>query len=129
MYFRKCPFKGNYAVFGGLDEVVKFLENYKFQDHQIDHLKTILPHAEQGFFDWLKSVDCSKIEIHGATDGSIVFPNEPLLRLHGPFALLQLLETPLINLTNFATLLTTNASRLKLRAGKAKCVEFGLRRA
>ena len=63
-------------------------------------------------------------------DGSIVFPGEPLLRLEGPFALLQLLETPLLNLINFSSLVTTNASRMKLTSGpNVGCVEFGLRRA
>ena len=62
-------------------------------------------------------------------DGSIVFPGEPLLRLEGSFALLQLLETPLLNLINFSSLVTTNASRMKMTAGERQCVEFGLRRA
>lgn len=92
-------------------------------------MKTLLPHAAPEFFQWLEQLDCSTIEVHGAVDGQLVFPNQPLLRLHGPFALLQLIETPLINLTNFSSLLTTNAARLKLRAGTSACVEFGLRRA
>ena len=61
MYFRKCPFKGNFAVFGGLDEVVRFLERFKFQSEHIEHLKSILPHAEPGFFEWLATLDCSQI--------------------------------------------------------------------
>ena len=52
-----------------------------------------------------------------------------MLRLEGPFALLQLIETPILNLTNFPTLLCTNATRMKLVAGDSKCIEFGLRRA
>jgi nicotinate phosphoribosyltransferase len=58
-----------------------------------------------------------------------VFSEEPLLRLHGPLALLQLIESPLLNLTNFSTLVRTNASRLKLIAKDSSCIEFGLRRA
>lgn len=69
------------------------------------------------------------MKIEGAQDGELVFPQEPLLRLTGPLALLQLIETPLLNLTNFPTLVRTNASRMKLVAKGASCVEFGLRRA
>lgn len=58
-----------------------------------------------------------------------MFPQEPLLSLEGPLALLQLIETPLLVLTNYATLLRTNASRMKLRAKNSSCIEFGLRRA
>lgn len=58
-----------------------------------------------------------------------MFPEEPLLRLHGPLALLQLVESPLLNLTNFSTLIRTNASRLKMIAKTSTCIEFGLRRA
>jgi nicotinate phosphoribosyltransferase len=63
-------------------------------------------------------------------DGSICHPNVPLLRLEGPFALLQLLETPILNLINFSSLVATNASRMMMAAGpNVGCVEFGLRRA
>ena len=68
--------------------------------------------------------------MQGIRDGTLVFAAEPLLRLEGPFALLQLLETPILNLINFSSLVCTNASRMNLTAGPdVKCVEFGLRRA
>ena len=129
MFFRKSPFKGKYAVYAGLDEVFRFLEQYKFTESHIEHLQMLLPRAEKAFWDWLLALDCNSIKVSGAQDGELVFPDEPLLRLEGPFGLLQLLETPLLNLTNFATLLATNASRLVLRADGSQCVEFGLRRA
>ena len=68
--------------------------------------------------------------MQGIRDGSIVFASEPLLRLEGPFTLLQLLETPILNLINFASLVSTNATRMNLVAGdNIECIEFGLRRA
>ena len=67
--------------------------------------------------------------MHGIPVGTLVFANEPLLRLEGPFALLQIIETPLLNLLNFSCLVATNASRMKIIAGSSKCIEFGLRRA
>lgn len=88
-----------------------------------------MPKAEEGFFNWLKQLDCSGVKVYGAGDGEMVFPEQPMLRLEGPMALLQLIETPLLNLSNFPTLLSTNASRMVLRAKESKCVEFGLRRA
>ena len=88
-----------------------------------------MPGADEEFFDWLSKLDCSQLTIHGAGHEEIVFPNQPLFILQGPFGLLQLIETPLLNFTNFSTLLCTNASRMKLIAGSSDCVEFGLRRA
>lgn len=75
-------------------------------------------------------MNCQSLQVSGISVGEIVFPNEPLLTLEGPFALLQLLETPILNLINFASLVCTNASRMYMAAGpKVTCVEFGLRRA
>ena len=108
---------------------MQFLENYKFKHEHISFLKQAIPNAEPGFFEWLETLDCSQISVYGAKDGEIVFPEEPLLSIEGPIALLQLIETPLLNFTNFSTLLRTNASRMKLVAEGASCVEFGLRRA
>ena len=84
---------------------------------------------EPSFFEWLKDLDCSDIKVYGVPQGNIVFADEPLLKIEGPFALLQLIETPLLNLINFASLIATNASRMKLISGETRCVEFGLRRA
>jgi len=129
MFFRKSPFDGKYAIFAGHDEVYEFLENYKFTEEHITYLKSLIPQAEDGFWDWLRKLDCSSLRVEGAQDGELVFPEEPLLRLHGPLALLQLIESPLLNFTNFSTLVRTNASRLKLLSKGKGCIEFGLRRA
>jgi nicotinate phosphoribosyltransferase len=129
MFFRKAPFGGKYAIFAGHDELYSFLEKYRFTTDHICYLKQTLRIEEPEFFEWLQGLDCSCIRVSGALEGEIVFPDQPLLRLEGPIALLQLIETPLLNLTNFSTLLATNASRMRLLAGESQCVEFGLRRA
>ena len=129
MFFRKCPFKGKYAIFCGHEEVYKFLDTYKFTPQHIEFLKMSIPHAEPEFFEYLSNLDCSSIKIRGMPEGEIVFPEEPLFSLEGPIVLLQLIETPLLNMTNFSTLLCTNATRMVQVAGNSKCVEFGLRRA
>ena len=78
----------------------------------------------------MRKLDISKLKVTGIADGSIVFGNEPLISIHGPIGLVQLIETPILNCVNFATLMTTNAARMVLKAGpKVACVEFGLRRA
>ena len=107
------------------------MANYKLNDSDIDYLKTLLPATvEDEFFSYLKSINCDHITIHSVPEGTVVFPLLPLLRLEGPIAILQLLETPLLNLVNFATLVTTNAARHRICAGYDKTlIEFGLRRA
>lgn len=81
------------------------------------------------FFEWLSNLSTNSIKVYGVTDGTLVFANEPLIRLEGPFALLQILETPILNLINFSSLIATNASRMVLKSEPTTCVEFGLRRA
>ena len=75
-------------------------------------------------------MNTSKVKLYGIKDGRLVFPREPLLRLEGPLSVLQMMETPLLNLINFSSLVCTNAARMKWIAGENKrCIEFGLRRA
>lgn len=129
-FFRKWPFKGNYAVFAGVDEVIEFLQAFKFSDQHISYLKTQFVRAEPEFFDWLQTLDANCLTITGIPDATIVYDKEPLLSIHGPLAVVQLIETPVLNFINFATLVCTNAARMKIRAGNnVKCIEFGLRRA
>ena len=128
-FFRKAPFGGRYTVCAGLDEVVNFLENFNFEQKHIQYLKSQLSYMEDGFFDWLANLTTRSLKVTAIPTGQIVMADEPLLTLEGPFALLQLVETPLLNLLNFSSLITTNATRMKLLSGETKCVEFGLRRA
>ncbi|XP_057753173.1 nicotinate phosphoribosyltransferase 2-like isoform X2 [Arachis stenosperma] len=83
-----------------------------------------------GFFDYLRGIDCCDVELYAIPEGSVVFPKIPLLRVEGPIAVVQLLETPFVNLINYASLVSTNAARHRNVAGKSKILlEFGLRRA
>jgi nicotinate phosphoribosyltransferase len=75
-------------------------------------------------------VDCSSLKIYGIPDGTLVFAKEPLLRIEGPVIIVQLLETTILNLLNYSTLIATNAARFRIAAGPGKTLtEFGLRRA
>ncbi|KAI9113429.1 hypothetical protein K1719_015356 [Acacia pycnantha] len=114
LYFRKNPFGGEFTVFAGLEECIKFIANFKFTEEEIKFIQqTLPPSCEDGFFDYLRGIDCSDVEV-----------------IEGPVALVQLLETPFVNLINYASLVTTNAARHRFVAGKSKLLlEFGLRRA
>eukprot|EP01041_Mallomonas_annulata_P002399 gene2399-4653_t len=130
LFFRKCPFEGEYCVFAGLDEVLRYVISFKITASDIDYLRSILPMCEPAFFDWLSTLDCSRTKIYTMREGTAVFPREPLIRVEGPLAVGQLLETTLLNLVNFPSLLTTNAARMRRAAGANKVLlEFGLRRA
>jgi len=130
LFFRKNPFGGEYTVFAGLEECIRLAANFKFKEEDIDFLRTILPTCEEGFFSYLRELNCLDIEIHAIPEGSIVFPKIPLMRVEGSVAVVQLLETPFVNLINYASLVTTNAARHRRVAGSSKVLlEFGLRRA
>lgn len=89
-----------------------------------------MPKAEDEFWAFLGKVDCSEVQIHAVAEGTVVFPRVPLIRVEGPLLVCQLLETPFLNCTNFASLMATNACRFRQAAGKDKTlIEFGLRRA
>eukprot|EP00252_Welwitschia_mirabilis_P022110 TRINITY_DN5884_c0_g1_i1.p1 TRINITY_DN5884_c0_g1~~TRINITY_DN5884_c0_g1_i1.p1 ORF type:complete len:510 (-),score=99.32 TRINITY_DN5884_c0_g1_i1:158-1687(-) len=131
MFFRKNPFGGEYTVFAGLEECIRFAANFRFKESEIDFLRTVLsPTCEDGFFDYLRGISCSDVVIYAIPEGSVVFPRIPLMTVEGPVAIVQLLETSFLNLVNYASLVATNAARHRIVAGKSKILlEFGLRRA
>ncbi|XP_072394934.1 nicotinate phosphoribosyltransferase [Diabrotica undecimpunctata] len=130
LYFRKNPFQGEFTIFAGLEECLKFLEKFKYSESDIEYIKQILPTSiEEGFFDYLRTVTADQIKFYSVNEGTVVFPRVPLIRIEGPLVIAQLLETTLLNLVNYASLMATNAARYRLAAGKLKLYEFGLRRA
>ncbi|KAL1370807.1 nicotinate phosphoribosyltransferase 2-like isoform X4 [Arachis hypogaea] len=131
LYFRKNPFGGEYTVFAGLEECIRFIANFRLTEDEINFIRESLPGScEDGFFDYLRGIDCCDVELYAIPEGSVVFPKIPLLRVEGPIAVVQLLETPFVNLINYASLVSTNAARHRNVAGKSKTLlEFGLRRA
>ncbi|GMH24080.1 hypothetical protein Nepgr_025923 [Nepenthes gracilis] len=130
LFFRRNPFGGEYTVFAGLEECIRFIANYKLTEKEISFIRDNLPgKCEEGFLDYLRKVDCSDVEVYSVPEGSVVFPGVPLLRVEGPITVVQLLETTLVNLVNYASLVATNAARHRFVAGKSKILlEFGLRR-
>lgn len=133
LYFRKLPFGGGFALACGLEHVLEYLEAYRFGAEDLAYLATLRnpagdPLFEAGFLDYLAGLRAS-VSVDALDEGLPVFPGEPLLRVSGPLILGQLLETPLLNLVNFQTLVATKAARICLAAGGAPVLEFGLRRA
>ena len=130
LFFRKNPFRGEFAIYAGLEEKLRLFENFHFSADHIAYLKEQMPQCEKGFFDWLKGVDCSKMKIYASKEGTVSFPRVPLMRVQGPIAIGQMLETATLTLTNYPSLMTTNAARYRLTVGFDKgLIEFGLRRA
>ncbi|XP_070533971.1 nicotinate phosphoribosyltransferase-like isoform X2 [Ptychodera flava] len=131
LYFRKSPFKGEFTIFAGLNECLKFLNNYTFTETDINYLRKIMPpHIEEDFFSYLQNLEIGQVSVYAIPEGSVVFPRVPLLRIEGPLPIVQLLETTLLTLVNYASLVATNAARFRMAAGPdKKLLEFGLRRA
>eukprot|EP00741_Cyanophora_paradoxa_P003576 tig00000093_g3474.t1 len=130
LFFRKNPFHGEFTVFMGLEEVLRYVHSFKFAKHDIAYLRELMHWAKPAFFEWLETLDCKKVRIYALKEGSVCFPRVPLMRVEGPLAVCQLLETTLLNLVNYPSLVATNAARMRNAAGKNKqMVEFGLRRA
>ncbi|XP_054158115.1 nicotinate phosphoribosyltransferase-like [Oppia nitens] len=132
MFFRKNPFGGEFTIFSGLDEVIKFLQGFRFTTDDIKYLRQILPdYVEDEFFQYLSQLSAKDIRLYAIREGSVVFPKVPLMRVEGPLPVAQLLETTLLTLVNFASLITTNAARYKiaLDGRDIRLYEFGLRRA
>ena len=126
LFFRKNPFGGEFAIYAGLEEKLRLFENFHFTDDHIAYLKEQMPQSEKSFFDWLKSVDCSKMKIYALKEGTVAYPRVPLMRVQGPIAVAQLLETSALTLTNYPSLMTTNAAKYRLAVGFEKgLIEFG----
>lgn len=133
LFFRKNPFQGNYVVSCGLNKVIEYIENFNFSSSDIKYLKSINGNDDKPLFDseFLKYLSNIKFEgdIDAIEEGRIVFPHEPLLRLKAPIIIGQLLETTLLNIVNFHSLIATKTSRITKSAGNDPVLEFGLRRA
>ncbi len=127
LFYRKNPFHGGYAVFAGLETALRYLEQLRFSPEDIDSLAS-LGLFELSFLDYLSEFRF-RCTVTAPAEGTVVFANEPLLSVSGHLAEAQLVETALLNIINFQTLIATKAARIEHAAGDAVVVEFGLRRA
>ncbi|HLS06992.1 MAG TPA: nicotinate phosphoribosyltransferase [Bacillota bacterium] len=127
-YFRKNPFNNGYTVFAGLERMVRYIENLRFTESDIDYLATQEENYDQAFLDELRQFKFTG-NIYSVQEGEIVFPNEPLIRVEARVFEAQLIETALLNFMNYQTLIATKASRIMQVTKGDTVVEFGSRRA
>ncbi len=131
--FRENPFGGEFTVACGLATAIDFLRAFHFDETEIDYLAAERgndgkPLFSIGFLDYLRNLRLT-CEIDAIPEGTLVFPNEPLIRVRGPIIQCQILETALLNILNFESLIATKAARVCLAAENDPVIEFGLRRA
>lgn len=133
LYFRKAPFQGGYAVAAGLAYAVDYLQNLRFSEDDLAYLGSLKSSKGAAMFppEFLQYLRELKFtcDVDAIAEGTVVFGNEPLIRVQGPLLQAQLVETALLTLVNFQTLIATKASRIREAAGSDTVLEFGLRRA
>ena len=133
LLFRNSPFQSGFTLAAGLAPAIDFLRTFRFTGDDLAFLGTVRgnddrPLFDRGFLDYLGTLRFS-CDVDAIPEGTAVFPQEPLLRIQGPILQCQLLETALLNLINFQTLIATKAARICLAARGEPVLEFGLRRA
>jgi nicotinate phosphoribosyltransferase len=131
--FRKAPFAGGFTICAGLGPVLELLRSWQIGDDDLAFLSTLTgqgggPLFARDFLAALRGLRLS-LDLDAVPEGTVVFPHEPLLRVQGPVAQCMLLESALLNLINFQTLIATKSARICLAARGEPVLEFGLRRA
>jgi nicotinate phosphoribosyltransferase len=133
LHFRKNPFGSGFSIACGLATAIDYLENFAFDDSDLEYLASVQgndgqPLFEPGFLEYLKEMPFV-CDIDAMPEGTVAFPYEPLVRVQGPIIPCQLIETALLNIINFQTLIATKAARVCLAAQGEPVLEFGARRA
>jgi nicotinate phosphoribosyltransferase len=133
LFFRRNPFNGGFTVAAGITFVLEFLSDFKFKEEDIDYLKSLSgndgkPLFAQKFLDYLAKlkIEC---DVDAVKEGTVVFPFEPVLRVKGNIIHAQIIETALLNIINFHSLIATKAARVCEAAKDDPVIEFGMRRA
>lgn len=130
--FRNLPFGGGFAVACGLDSVVDFVRRWRFSGQDLDYLRGLEgndggPLLHRDFLEYLRTLRF-RCDLDAIPEGTAVFGHEPLIRIRGPLIQCQLLETPLLAMINFQTLVATKAARIAMAAEGDPVIEFGFRR-
>jgi len=133
LFFRENPFHGGFTIACGLTDCVKYMVGFGFGENDVAYLGELKgaddkPLFEKAFLDYLRALRI-RFDVEAIPEGSVVFPHEPLLRVRGPILQAQLVETALLNIVNFQSLIATKAARICLAAQGDPVIEFGLRRA
>jgi nicotinate phosphoribosyltransferase len=131
--YRRQPFGGGFAIACGLHEAIEYLQRLRFDASDLEYLASLKGNDgnalfDRGFIDYLAGFRFT-CDLDAVPEGTAVFPYEPMARVSGPLLQAQLLETPLLNMLNFPTLVATKAARICIAAEGQPVLEFGLRRA
>lgn len=125
-FFRQLPFKNGYLIYAGLQDLLNILSELRFTDQDLRFLQQ--DGFDADFIDYLKDFRFQGT-IYSMKEGEVAFPLEPLLRVEGNLVETQLIETLVLNILNFESLIATKAARVRLAAGDRAVSDFGLRRA
>lgn len=125
-FFRANPFKGGYVIFAGLSDLLDLLETLRFDHDDCKYLESI--GFTPKFVEYLKGFEF-RADLFAPAEGEVVFPYAPVIRVEGTLIEAQLIETLLLNIVNFESLIATKASRIRQAAGDRQVIDFGLRRA
>ena len=126
-FFRSNPMDSGYSICAGLDQVIDYIKNLKFEEQDISYLRS-LGIFEEDFLNYLKTFKFSG-DIYAITEGSVMFPREPMIKVIAPIMEAQLVETAILNIINHQSLIATKSSRVCYAAKGDGIMEFGLRRA
>ena len=127
MFFRKNACNGGYTIVCGIEQFVEYIDNIHFSDDDIDYLRS-LDLFSDNFLNFLKDFKFTG-DIYAVEEGTVMFPNEPIITVKAPLYQAQLIETTLLNIVNFQSLIATKASRVCFAADGDSVLEFGIRRA
>ncbi|TPB32741.1 nicotinate phosphoribosyltransferase, partial [Burkholderia pseudomallei] len=127
MFFRKNACKGGYTIVCGIDQLVEYINNLNFSNSDLEYLRGLNLFSDE-FLDFLKDFKFTG-DIYSVPEGTVMFPNEPIIRIKAPLYQAQLIETALLTIVNFQSLIASKASRVCFAAQGDSVLEFGLRRA
>jgi nicotinate phosphoribosyltransferase len=133
LFFRENPFEGGFAIAAGLEAAMGYLDELSFHDDELRYLSSLTgsdgkPLFPGDFLDHLRDFAFT-CDVDAIPEGTVVFPEEPLVRIRGPIMEAQIIESALLNMINFQTLIATKAARMVLAARGKPIIDFGLRRA
>jgi nicotinate phosphoribosyltransferase len=131
-FFASDHSRGGYTIATGLEYVIDFIRAFRFTEEDVDYLHTLYGNDSKSLFNKEFLAHLQELEqnltVSAVSEGTLVFPQQPLVRVQGQLLLCQLVETPLLNIVNFQTLIATKAARICQAARGEPVLEFGLRR-
>ena len=127
MFFRRVPDDGGYAIMAGLEQLIEYMNNLRFEEDDIEYLKNLHLFSDE-FIDYLKNFKFT-CDVWAVPEGTVIFPHEPIVTVRGPAMQALMLETMLLLTINHQSLIATKANRIVRAANGRPVMEFGARRA